>query len=167
MQPPVSEVTGVATGSLGTGTALDDTQLYDVDALRTAEHPDELDAPQEASDRAVAAGRTVAPGPPVQPVRTERAAPSRPRGRLTRRRTTIGGYPIGLVGGAAIAVVAVAALLTMRDGISFGGSPAGPGVFAGANSFPPQPTNVTVPTAAPRPPPAQGHGNGHGHGRGH
>jgi hypothetical protein len=160
---PGAAVTGVATGNLGTGTALDDTQVYSVDALATAEHPDAVGSfPQEEE---------VAEAPPIaaRPVAASQAAaaasaalrqaPTRP---VQRQRRITGGYPVGILMAGVIALVVVAAVLTMRDGGITGGAANGPGL-AGAASFPPPPSFGALETAAPkatRPPKHHGHGHG-------
>jgi hypothetical protein len=148
---PDAQVTGVATGNLGTGTALDDTQLYSVDALAAADHPDEAPDAVASHDES-----------PVEPARV--TIPRAPTRRLQGRPGMTGGYPVGFLAAAVVALIAIAAVLTMRDGGLVGGGGTGPG-FGGAASFPPVPTFGAFATAAPEPTQAtQGHGHGHGHG---
>jgi hypothetical protein len=172
---PDAVVTGVATGNLGTGTALDDTQVYSVDALATAEHPDAVGTFTE--EEPIAAPPPVAGPPPiaalpvaVSPVAASsaaapssvavRPAPTRP---LQRQRRITGGYPVGILTAGVVALITVAAVLTMRDGgfVASGGT--GPGL-AGAASFPPPPSFGPLATAAApvatRPPKHHGHGHG-------
>jgi hypothetical protein len=132
-------VTGVATGSLGTGTALDDTQVYSVDALATAEPPEALAAPAPVVIRSA----TISP--------------------LQRRHRITGGYPVGILTAGVVALLAVAAVLTLRDGGFVGSGGTGPGL-AGAASFPPPPSFGAVQTAAPKATRAPKH-HGHGHGQ--
>jgi hypothetical protein len=162
---PDAAVTGVATGNLGTGTALDDTQVYSVDALATAEHPDTVGSfPQ---DEPVAA-----PPPIATPAvaATPAAAPASvamhpaPTGPLQRQRRISGGYPVGILTAGVLALVAVAAVLTMRDGGVTAGGASGPGL-PGAASFPPPPSFGPLATAAPVATRAPKH-HGHGHGQG-
>jgi hypothetical protein len=159
---PATQVTGVATGNLGTGTALDDTQVYSVDALAAADDPEADQPVAELPD--VVASRD---DPPIEP---QLAAPAvvpatRPQ-RVQGRGRVTGGYPVGFLVAAVVALIAVAAVLTMRDGGLVGGNGTGSG-FAGAASFPPEPSFGTIATAAPAKPATgnQGHG-GHGHGHG-
>jgi hypothetical protein len=150
---PDAAITGVATGNLGTGTALDDTQVYSVDALATAEHPDAAGGlPQ---DEPVAAPPAAAPASvAISPAST------RPVG---RRHPITGSYPVGILTAVVVALIAVAAVLTMRDGGFAGGGAAEPGL-AGAASFPPPPSFGPLATnaapAASRPPKHHGHGHG-------
>jgi|GEM_PF-5200582 hypothetical protein len=145
---PDAAVTGVATGNLGTGTALDDTQVYSVDTFATADHPDAPQA-QPVTNSAPAAPADVA----VRPAPTRRIRGPR---RLT------GGYPVGILTAAVVALIAVAAVFTMRDGGLVGGAGSGPG-SAGAASFPPAPSFGPAQTAVPEAtPPPKHHGHGHG-----
>jgi hypothetical protein len=83
---------------------------------------------------------------------------------LQRRRRVTGGYPVGILTAGVVALLAVAAVLTMRDGGFVGSGGTGPGL-AGAASFPPQPSFGPVRTAAPAAPKAHApkhHGHGHG-----
>jgi len=84
---------------------------------------------------------------------------------LRPRSRTTGGYPVGILAAAAIALVVVAGLLTLRDGSVFGGG-AGSNGIAGPASFPPAPSFGAVATPAPQPTPVD-HGHDHGHGHGH
>lgn len=158
---PNASVTGVATGSLGTGTALDDTQVYSVDALAAGVHPDDV-APESFAHEAFAfvphaAPAVVAPHE-LMPVVVPRSR-TQP---LQRTRHVTGGYPVGVLTAAVVALIAVAAVLTMRDG---GRVSDGSGIgAAGAASFPPAPSFGPVETAAPAAEPTTGH---HGHGHGH
>jgi hypothetical protein len=183
-------LTGVASGSLGTGTALDDTQRYSVDELGTR---DELDhdavpAPEDAEPvRSAASSTAGGPAVPSAPIgRSEPVVPppasSAPAARAAvvlpaataagpvltpdpraRTRGATGGYPVRPLAVAAIVLVVAAAALALRDGGLVGGT--GSGGFAGADSFPPAPSAGVVVTPAPKPAPT-GHGNGRGNGNG-
>jgi hypothetical protein len=152
IRAPAGAVTGVATGNLGTATALDDTQIYSVDSPATAEHPDAVGGfPQ---DEPVAAPRAAAP--PDVAIRPASTSP------LPRRHRVTGGYPVGILTAGIVALVAVAAVLTMHGGGFVGSGDSGPGL-AGAASFPPPPSFGALKTAAPqatRPPKHHGHGHG-------
>lgn len=154
----VKPVTGVARGSLGTATNLDDTQLYALEDLRTPawdasgaaiQDPEPVDEPEPEA---------------VSPV------PDRPRvSAVAAARTGIRGRYLA-VGGAAL--LGLAALLTLRDGglDLAGGGGLGAGDAAGA-----VPTPAVTPAATMTPEQAGGGGgggkgngnNGHGNGHGH
>ena len=73
-----------------------------------------------------------------------------------------GGYPVGVLAGVVVALIAVAGVLSMHDGGLPGGVTA-PG-NVGAATFPPLPTFGAIATAPPESTPAShGHGHGHGH----
>ena len=61
----LAAVTGVASGGHGTGTALDDTQLYDVSTFSESvpPHPDEQPDPEPFAVRAAAGFLSVVPRP--------------------------------------------------------------------------------------------------------
>jgi hypothetical protein len=164
-------ITGVATGNLGTGTALDDTQVYSVDALTTADHPDDVaDAvgvqPHAEPAHNAPKAQPVATTPPARPEPAGVAVPRAPARRLPGQRRITGGYPVGILTAGVVALIAVAAVLTLRDGGLVGGGGTGSGL-AGAASFPPVPSFGALETAAPRPTSGtQGKGNSHGHGHG-
>jgi hypothetical protein len=153
-------VTGVASGSLGTGTALDDTQVYDVDALSVGEEVGTEDIAAQAAPAASNAAEHLSPDAPAGPIIP---VPARVPGPRLGRGTT-GGYPVGILAAAAIVLVFVAGLLTMRDGAVFGGEAGTKGV-GGAASLPPPPSFGVFVTGAPQPTPVdRGHSHGHGHG---
>ncbi|HYK96122.1 MAG TPA: hypothetical protein VE011_09695 [Candidatus Dormibacteraeota bacterium] len=161
-------MTGVASGNLGTGTALDDTQVYAVDALTTVQ-PEPAPSAPAVPALAPAAPATAPASPatatvPAMPPAPARAAAERVRGRSV----TTGGYPVGILATAVAVLLVVAAVLVMRGGGLASGGRLGSGA-AGAQSFPPMPSVGAVTTAAPLPtsgPEARGKHHGHGHGGG-
>ena len=144
-------VTGVASGGLGTAANLEDTQLWDLEDL----HADAAADPME-------------PHALPEPVRAE-AQPVRAaviRAPRTQRRT-------GLMAAAAVVIVALAALLALRDGLP-GGATRGAGDAAGAfPSLPPAASTGPQATAAPDAGgggtggKGNGNGGGNGNGNGH
>jgi hypothetical protein len=141
---PATPVTGVASGALGTAANLEDTQLWSLDDLQPPEPvltPEPPLAPDFPRERARA----------VEPVRATRGAAKR-----DRRRT-------GFLAALGVAIVALAALLAMRDGLP-GGATRGAGDAAGA--FPSLPAISTEAPAATNAPEVGAGGNGHGNGGG-
>jgi hypothetical protein len=111
----VQPATGVATGSLGTGTAIDDTQVYDADELRIAasEAPiAEVAPPAELEDPVPIGPAQVAPiaaPPSPQSSAADRVAVPRPA-----RATHTTGTPrlAGIAAGALILLIIGAAAVT-------------------------------------------------------
>lgn len=167
LSTPDGSVTGVATGNVGTGTALDDTQVYSVDALASADHPDDLahEVSPEVEPLAVAAPVVPARGTRARQSSSVVAVPRAASQPIRPRRGSTGGYPVGLLAAGAIVLVIVAGVLTMRDGGLIGGGGTGAGL-AGVATFPPAPSFGAFGTAAPEPTAGDGKGSGHGHGHG-
>lgn len=130
-------VTGVARGGRGTGTALDDTQVYDV-AEFTAASGEAADASQPPP---VVAAEQRAPAPVVAPVR--QSAPRVAAGRRTSddRKPRVGAPVAGFVG------FALAAGLAILLGASLGGNSA-PGAANGDATFAAPATDVPAETEA-------------------
>jgi hypothetical protein len=159
-------ITGVARGGLGTGTALDDTQVYDVAALNAPEaDAPEAGAPEGAALEAVAPEAVVpriSPQPAVaRPVarrekatRTTSRSTGPPQHRAAPRGTFPG--PVWLAGGA-VAAVLVFGLLGAALGNPRPGAADGAGLDGGSN--------LPAVIATPSNPPDEG-GNGKGNGRG-
>jgi hypothetical protein len=173
-------VTGIASGGLGTAANLEDTQLWNLEDLRA---PVEEPSPEPAMAAEVHRASDVAPvevaapvvaaAPATAPARMPRAPrrlakgerptvqPAQPvpapvvRARRGQRRT-------GPIAAAVIGIVALAAVLALRDGLP-GGATRGSGDAAGAfPSTPPIATSAPKATAAPD----AGGGGGGGHGNG-
>jgi hypothetical protein len=157
-------VTGVATGYLGTGTALEDTQEWIV--------PEELRTGKAAAPAAIARATVVPPllstpdDPPSGPVPASPVSPSAPvapaaaPAPTARRRssgpTSFAATPraAGIAAAALLALIAVAAVVTSHDapGTSLGTAPV-------VNPTP-------VPTQAPPADAGGANGNGKGNGNG-
>jgi hypothetical protein len=161
-----TEVTGVATGSLGTGTALDDTQVYEVPP---AYLPPPEEAPAAVAPAAVAPAALTPAAVAHRQDATADVAPAdvpAPRpGVLSGPRRGAQRFPIGLVAGAAVGFIVVIAVLAMHGGSNPIGADPG-GLEGGAVS-------TLGPTHAPTDGGqaegggrggGQGNGNGKGHG---
>jgi hypothetical protein len=147
-------ITGVARGGLGTGTALDDTQVYDVAALNAPE----ADAPEAAAAVAPQVSPQSAVARPVarreKATRTTSASTAAARHQGIPRGTVPG--PVWLAGGA-VAAVLVFGLLGAALGNPRPGAADGAGLDGGSN--------LPAVIATPSNPPDEG-GNGKGNGRG-
>jgi uncharacterized membrane protein YgcG len=155
-------VTGVARGSLGTGTALDDTQVYQVADLVP---PAPAAAPKPAPAQRVP--RPVPAPVAVTPTNLSRAEPSPEVARpvVRRRRTVAATRAPGFAWIAGTALVAVVVTAIVSSGLGAGHP--GAGLESGA------PAAIVPATEAPSAAPSEatgggggGGGNGHGNGNG-
>jgi hypothetical protein len=155
-------VTGVASGGLGTAANLEDTQLWDLEDLRAADPADEFE-PEELPEPAPM--RAAPALPPAEPP-ARLAEPMRPVAQPVSAavvRVPRGQRRTGLVAAAAVGIIALAALLALRDGLP-GGANRGAGDAAGA--FPSLPPAASIGPQATAAPDAGGSGGGKGHGNG-
>lgn len=120
-----ASVTGVARGGQGTGTALDDTQVYNVADLTAApiEPAGSQVARESAPEPMVAEAVPVSPEPPAP---AAPVPPSTPRV-ATRRRTPSEGTSRTRTPVAGLIGVAIAAVLAILVGASLGGMDVGGG----------------------------------------
>lgn len=140
-------VTGVARGGQGTGTALDDTQLYDVSDFTAASiapampHPAPEPAFEHAAVEQIAAEQPSVEQPPPVVVPVSRAAPRATTARRASsdRKPRVGAPVAGLVG------FAIAAGLAILVGASLGGMTI-PGGAANGEATP-RATGSTAPAA--------------------
>jgi len=168
--PEAAPVTGVATGSLGTGTALDDTQVFRISDLVDDEPVEATPAvvePAPATSRARPPRKRARPAP-VPVVEAVPIAVAPVAATPVMRSATPGREPdarlAGLAAVAIIAVIAGAAILGSHGGATSDGGALGAG--NGPVTFAPAPSEAA--SAAPAAnPPARGRGNGNGNGKGH
>ena len=152
-------VTGVARGSLGTGTALDDTQVYQVADLVP---PAPAAAPKPARAQRVP---TPVPAPVADtPTNLPRAEPSREVARpvVRRRRPVAATRAPGFAWIAGTALVAVVITAIVSSGLGAGHPGAELESGAPAAIVP----TTEGPSAAPSRPSGGGGGGGNGHGNG-
>ena len=170
---PVTEpATGVAQGSLGTGTALDDTQVFRiadfVEDEATMDSESAWDERPTWDDRPMPAGPASVDPITVEPIAGPASRPVVGSG-PSALGTTVGGSgterripdarTAGLGVVVVVALIAGAAILASAGNATTGNGALDPGGGL--------PTFALSPTAAPAgTPPAHGHGNGNGHGHG-
>jgi hypothetical protein len=156
-------VTGVAKGSLGTGTALDDTQVYQVADLAQPEAvPEPVAAPREPAPQPPPARRAAArAAKAAAPVATA-PSPQRVQPVVRRRRAAIGRTMPGAAWIAGTALVAVVVTAIVSSGL--GAAHSGAELESGAPAAIGEASNP--PTAAPTEAAGDGGGKGHGHGGG-
>ena len=151
--PEAGSVTGVATGSVGTGTALDDTQVYQAQDLI-----DERDLPP-LSEGAILVdadtdGRAPVASPPVASAPVRRIpVSSAPLPRARRRR----GNPVvgvaAVIGAAALVVLAATALLGNHGNGNLGAGQTLPTFDTSSGGSTPSPSDSAADSG-------RGHGNG-------
>lgn len=186
--PLPAPVTGVARGGQGTGTALDDTQLYDVSDFSPVPGAASAGSARAAA-QPVPPGSAIAPAPaiavqpamrssaPVEPRRDTpepvvaasvvTAASSAPNARVASRAPTTSSRRVG-VPIAGLAGFALAAGLAVLIGVFLGGVPMPDGAATGGETVAP---TEAVPAATVVPAPDNGNvggagGNGNGNGNG-
>lgn len=169
--PLPAPVTGVARGGHGTGTALDDTQLYDVSDFTPIPPTPPAPAAQPApvqSHRAAAAPVAVPPAAAAPIVAAPVASPgpatrAPSRATTSSRRRRVGTPVVGLAG------FALAAGLAILIGLALGGVPMPDGAAAGGETTAPTlaaPAETEPPDPDPDDYDGGGSGNGNGNGNG-
>ena len=141
-------VTGVAAGSLGTGTALDETQEWEIPPELQASTAQAAHADAEALEPASDQGPqpvAMAPAAPLAPVRARPVAARRARAAASSGWLTPGPRLAGIAAAVLLALVGLTAIVTSNDRDDAGSAPVAPA----------QPT--IAPTEAP---PAEAGGNG-------